>query len=107
MRFVVFLPLLVAASAVLSAATFGTVVSRAGGAAYSDIALDETRGKLYLVNPAASTIDVYSTSQKSFLSSDVYVPSSHVEGDAVPVTIKVGGVMSPTTGTLLPTIASH
>ena len=38
---------------------------------------------------------------------DVYVPGTHVEGDEVPVTIKVGGVMSPTTGTPLPTIASH
>ena len=38
---------------------------------------------------------------------DVYVPGTHYEGDAVPVTIKVGGVYSPTTGSNLPTIASH
>ncbi len=38
---------------------------------------------------------------------DVYVPGDHVEGDTVPVTLKIGGVMSPTTGALLPTIASH
>ncbi|HEY3839327.1 MAG TPA: hypothetical protein VGL72_22295, partial [Bryobacteraceae bacterium] len=56
-------------SATVSAATFGNVVSRTGGAAYSDIALDETRGRLYLVNPAAATVDVYSISQKTFLPS--------------------------------------
>ena len=38
---------------------------------------------------------------------DVYVPGTHVEGDAVPVTIKVGGVSSPATGSNLPTVASH
>ena len=64
-------------TAVLSAATFGTVVSKTGGAAYSDIALDEARGKLYLVNPAASTIDVYSITQKTFLSS-ISVPGQPV-----------------------------
>ena len=38
---------------------------------------------------------------------DVYVPGTHYEGDAVPVTIQVGGVYSPRTGANLPTIASH
>jgi uncharacterized protein (TIGR03437 family) len=38
---------------------------------------------------------------------DVYVPGTHMEGDNVGVFIKVGGVTSPTTGALLPTVASH
>jgi uncharacterized protein (TIGR03437 family) len=38
---------------------------------------------------------------------DVYVPGTHYEGDAVPVTLEVGGVYSPETGTNLPTVASH
>ncbi len=38
---------------------------------------------------------------------DVYVPGTHIEGDTVPVTLKIGGVMSPTTGNLLPTVSSH
>ena len=63
------LVLFLAFSFSLSAATLGTVVSRPGGAAFSDIALDENRSRLYLVNPAASTIDVYSIQQKTFLSS--------------------------------------
>jgi uncharacterized protein (TIGR03437 family) len=37
----------------------------------------------------------------------VYVPGTHMEGDALPVTLKVGGVYSPMTGSNLPTIASH
>ncbi len=47
------------------AATFGTVVTLPGGA--SDIVLDEPRGALYLVNPGASRIDVYSLSRRTFL----------------------------------------
>ncbi len=62
---------------VASAATFGTAVSKPGGAAYSDIALDQARGKLYLVNPAASTVDVYSVTQKTFLAS-ISVPGQPV-----------------------------
>jgi uncharacterized protein (TIGR03437 family) len=38
---------------------------------------------------------------------DVYVPGTHVEGDTVPVTLQVGGVKSATTGSNLPTVASH
>ena len=77
MRQLYFLTLFLTQTAVLFAATFGTVVSKAGGAAYSDIALDEARGKLYLVNPAASAIDVYSVTQKTFLAS-VGVPGQPV-----------------------------
>jgi uncharacterized protein (TIGR03437 family) len=73
----VFLAFISNLSGILPGATFGTVVSRPGGAAYSDIALDEARGKLYLVNPAANTIDIYSTTQKSFLSS-ISVPGQPV-----------------------------
>ena len=47
------------------AATFGTVVPITGGA--SDLALDETRGRLYLVNTNRNEIDVYAIAQKRFL----------------------------------------
>ena len=33
------------------------------------------------------------------------VPGAHIKGDAVPVTIKIGGVSSPTIGPVVPTIA--
>ena len=33
------------------------------------------------------------------------VPGAHMKGDAVPVSIKIGGVSSPTTGVVVPTIA--
>src|SRR5215471_14156139 len=59
------------------AATFGTVVSRPGGASYSDIVFDQARARLYLVNPATNNIDVYSTVQKTFLSS-ISVPGQPV-----------------------------
>jgi uncharacterized protein (TIGR03437 family) len=38
---------------------------------------------------------------------DVYVPGTHMEGNTVPVTLEVGGVFSPETGSNLPTVASH
>lgn len=64
LRFSLFLyAILFAAGA--AAATFGTVVTLPGGA--SDIVLDEARGNLYLVNPGASRIDVYSISRRTFL----------------------------------------
>ncbi len=50
----------------LSAATFGTAVSLVGGA--SDLVLDEARNRLYLVNSGQSRVEVYSTSQRRFLS---------------------------------------
>lgn len=46
-------------------ATFGTVV--AGGAAYSDIVLDQARSQLYLVTSASSQISVYSLKQNAFV----------------------------------------
>jgi uncharacterized protein (TIGR03437 family) len=47
-------------------ATFGSVVPLVGGAA--DIALDETRGRLYLVNSSQNRVEVYSIAQRRFLS---------------------------------------
>jgi uncharacterized protein (TIGR03437 family) len=35
----------------------------------------------------------------------VTVPGVHMKGDALPVTRKIGGVSSPTTGSLAPVIA--
>ncbi|MGI8990241.1 MAG: hypothetical protein ACR2I2_11765 [Bryobacteraceae bacterium] len=48
-------------------ATFGTVVTPKGGAAYSDLVLDEPRGRIYLVNSTANRIEVYSIAQRAFL----------------------------------------
>jgi uncharacterized protein (TIGR03437 family) len=65
------LTLAVFASSVLispvAAATFGTVVAPAGGAAYSDIVLDESRSRLYLVASAVNRVDVYNLKTKAFL----------------------------------------
>ena len=47
------------------AATFGTVVPVTGGA--TDLVLDESRGRLYIVDTTQNRIDVYSTAQKRFL----------------------------------------
>ncbi len=77
MRLLYFLILLLTQTVLLFAATFGTVVSKAGGAAYSDIALDEARGKVYLANPASNTVDVYAIAQKTFLAS-ISVPGQPV-----------------------------
>jgi uncharacterized protein (TIGR03437 family) len=38
---------------------------------------------------------------------DLYVPGTHMDGDNVPVMIKVGGVSSPVTGSMVPTVAIH
>ena len=35
----------------------------------------------------------------------IRVPGDRMKGDALPVTLKIGGVMSPTTGSAVPTIA--
>ena len=69
MRLVPTLAALVCAAAPLLAATFGTVVAPAGGAAYSDIVLDEARSRLYLVNTALNRIDIYNLKTKAFLTS--------------------------------------
>jgi uncharacterized protein (TIGR03437 family) len=47
------------------AATFGTVVPVTGGA--TDLVVDESRGRLYIVDTTQNRIDVYSTAQKRFL----------------------------------------
>src|SRR5258708_3260321 len=54
-------------AAPLFPATFGTVVAPAGGAAYTDLALDESRSNLYLVNSISSRIEIYSLKQKAYL----------------------------------------
>lgn len=36
---------------------------------------------------------------------DLYVPGTHMKGDALPVMIKIGGVSSPLTGPVVPTVA--
>ncbi len=56
---------LLAFSTSASAATFGTVVPLVGGA--SDLVLDEGRGRLYLVNTSQSRVEIYSISQRRFL----------------------------------------
>src|SRR5688572_27908726 len=48
-------------------ATFGTVVPVVGGA--SDIVLDESRGRLYLVRSSLSRVEVYSIAQRAFINS--------------------------------------
>src|SRR5882724_616159 len=57
------LPVILAGSTF--AATFGTVIPITGGA--SDLALDEVRGLVYLVNTNRNEVDVYSISRRSFL----------------------------------------
>jgi len=46
----------------LHAATFGTAVSVVGGA--TDLVLDESRGRLYVVNSTQNRIDVFTTAQR-------------------------------------------
>jgi uncharacterized protein (TIGR03437 family) len=36
---------------------------------------------------------------------DLYVPGTHMDGNALPVMIKIGGVSSPVTGPIVPTVA--
>lgn len=57
--------LVLAASLPAAAATFGTVVSVAGGA--TDLVLDEQRDRLYIVNTTQNRVDVYSTTSRRFL----------------------------------------
>jgi uncharacterized protein (TIGR03437 family) len=35
---------------------------------------------------------------------NVTVPGAHMKGDAVPVTLKIGGISSPTTGSAAPVV---
>ena len=66
MRLVSSLALLVCIVSSAAGATFGTVITPPGGAAYADIVLDEARSQLYLVNSGAARIDVYSTKLRAF-----------------------------------------
>jgi uncharacterized protein (TIGR03437 family) len=54
-----------AVAAIARTATFGTVVPLVGGAA--DIVLDESRGRIYLVNSTLNRVEVYSIPQRRFL----------------------------------------
>ena len=56
-RLILFGVLILPVAAQTTSATFGTVLSFAGTP--SDIVLDESRGKLYLVNANANRVDVY------------------------------------------------
>ena len=65
--FILLFPWAAAAPAQTTGATFGDVV-RLGGTP-SDIVLDESRGRLYLVNQTANRVDVYSYAQKNVVGS--------------------------------------
>jgi uncharacterized protein (TIGR03437 family) len=68
MRFLRAIPMLLCLTSQLNAASFGTVVAPAGGgAAYSDIVLDEARTRLYLVNTTLNRIDIYNYRTRAFL----------------------------------------
>jgi uncharacterized protein (TIGR03437 family) len=72
--------LVLLAGSVASAATFGNIVTTVGGHP-ADIALDESRGALYLANFTALRIDVMSISSRSIQAS---IPlSSHPSGIAL------------------------
>jgi len=49
------------------AATFGSILAPAGGAAWSDIVIDESRTRLYLVASTINRIDVYNYKTATFL----------------------------------------
>lgn len=49
------------------AATFGTILAPAGGAAWSDIVIDESRNRLYLVASTINRVDVYNYKTSTFL----------------------------------------
>src|ERR1035438_3414315 len=53
-------------SSISFSATFGTATGPTGGAAYSDIVLDEARTQLYLVNSQKNKIDIYNYKSKAF-----------------------------------------
>jgi uncharacterized protein (TIGR03437 family) len=38
---------------------------------------------------------------------NIRVPGNHIKGDAVPVTLKIGGISSPSTGPLVPVVSVH
>lgn len=66
---------LLAGAAPSSAATFGKVVTTVGGHP-SDIALDESRGQLYIANFTACEVDVMSTATNAITTSINYSPGS-------------------------------
>ena len=64
-RFLGSIPMLCTAA---MAATFGTAVTPPGGAAYSDIVLDEARTRVYLVNTSVNRVDIYNYRTRAFTS---------------------------------------
>ncbi len=66
MRFSLFAAFVIFASPGL-AATFGTIVAPSGGAEYSDIVIDESRSRLYLVASTINQVAVYNYKTKTFL----------------------------------------
>lgn len=50
----------------LGAATFGTVFSPPGGVSFSDLALDESRTLLFLVNTNSNRIDIFNTRTRTY-----------------------------------------
>ncbi|MBI4905565.1 MAG: beta-propeller fold lactonase family protein [Acidobacteria bacterium] len=64
MRALVLLPIL---GGVMWGATFGTSVGVVGGA--TDLALDEARGRLYVVNNSQQRVDVFTTTQPRLVTS--------------------------------------
>lgn len=55
--------ILLLVTSALQGATFGTAVSVVGGA--TDIVLDESRGRLYVVNSTQNRVDVFTTAQRT------------------------------------------
>ena len=63
------LALFVVFSILARAATFGTIIAPPGGAAWSDIVIDESRTRLYLVASTVNRVDVYNYKTSTFLAS--------------------------------------
>ena len=82
---IAFAAALLGGAAPLHAASFGSVVPIGGHA--SDIALDETRGALYIANFTANRIEVMSTADRSIRTS--------MNVAAQPGAIAVGPDLSP------------
>ncbi|HXS97876.1 MAG TPA: hypothetical protein VN736_24925 [Candidatus Limnocylindrales bacterium] len=95
---------LVVSAAPLPAATFGQVVTTIGGHP-SDIALDESRGQLYIANFTACEIDVMSTATHNITTSINYSSSnscSHAAALALSLDSRFLVVVSYQNGTSTP-----
>jgi len=74
-------------------ATFGTLVTHSSPIA--DLVADEARKRLYVVDTNANAVEVYATNVSPPAGGS---PGAHINGNAMPVTVKIGGVSSSTTG---------